>query len=63
MPNRQQRHSISGETIKMLTCDVCGRMFSGFSFVETIEEYLCENCASGYDPDESDDEFMDDIDA
>ncbi|MFO0919672.1 MAG: hypothetical protein U0872_15345 [Planctomycetaceae bacterium] len=56
----KRRRSISGEPIKMLACDSCGRLFTEFQFVETIEELLCEYCASGCDPDDSDDEFMDD---
>lgn len=32
-------------------CDSCGRTFHEFEFVETIEEFLCERCASGIDPD------------
>lgn len=52
----KRRHSISGEPIKMLACDECGRMFTEFEFVETIEELLCQYCASGYDPDDPDDD-------
>lgn len=32
-------------------CDTCGCWFSWFEFAETIEEYLCEHCASGVGPD------------
>lgn len=36
----------------MLTCDICGRRLPESCFVETIEEYLCEDCASGLQPDD-----------
>jgi DNA-directed RNA polymerase subunit RPC12/RpoP len=38
-------------------CDQCGRTFHEFEFVETIEEMLCQYCASGI---EEDDDFDDD---
>lgn len=44
----------------MFTCDTCGRQFSEFEFVETIEEFLCEECASGISADDVDEEFEDD---
>lgn len=44
--------------ITWLTCDTCGQRKTEWEFVETIEEYLCESCASGLD--EDDDEFHDD---
>jgi len=50
----KRRRSISGEPIAMIPCDECGRLFTEFEFVETIEEFLCERCASGHDPDEDD---------
>jgi len=34
----------------MPRCDSCGREVSWAELVETIEEYLCENCASGIGP-------------
>ena len=41
------------------TCDTCGRWFLFHEFVETIEEMLCESCASGIDPDEPDEDDCD----
>lgn len=38
------------------TCDTCGRWFTFFEFAETIEEYLCEECASGVSADEHEDD-------
>lgn len=45
-------------------CDHCGRWFTWFEFAETIEEHLCEECASGIgDDDEFDSgELQDDHD-
>lgn len=39
-------------------CDSCGRWFAWCEFVETIEEHLCEECASGIYEDEPDDDGM-----
>lgn len=36
-------------------CDVCGEWCSWDEMVETIEEYLCDRCASGIDDEEDDD--------
>lgn len=35
-------------------CDTCGRWFFWHEFVETIEEVLCEDCASGVSEDDHD---------
>lgn len=43
--------------MRQFRCDSCGRMFYEFEFVETIEEFLCERCASGIDLDEEFDDF------
>lgn len=32
-------------------CDSCGSIVHWSQLVETIEEYLCEQCASGIGPD------------
>lgn len=40
-------------------CDTCGRMFAEFELVETIEEYLCEECASGITDEEMDEDYLD----
>lgn len=43
----------------MFECDTCGRTFAECEFVETIEEFLCQWCASGIDEDECDDDYDD----
>lgn len=43
-----------GQTL--VPCDQCGRLYTFFELAETIEEYLCEACASGIDPDDPDDD-------
>ena len=35
---------------QMLQCDSCGQYFTAFEMAETIEEMLCEYCASGIGP-------------
>lgn len=37
---------------ELFKCDTCGRLYSEFEFVETIEEMLCERCASGIEDEE-----------
>lgn len=44
------------EALFFFKCETCGREFHEFEFVETIEEWLCERCASGIE-DDVDDEF------
>lgn len=44
---------------RLVPCDSCGRMFTEFEFVETIEEWLCAICASGIDPDDDEEAFHD----
>lgn len=46
--------STNGEETEGAICDQCGRWFGWFDFVETIEEYLCEECASGITSDDND---------
>lgn len=36
-------------------CDVCGRPTAAADCVETIEEWLCAECASGISDDQDDD--------
>lgn len=36
-------------------CDSCGEWYSWHELAETIEEYLCEDCASGMTDSELDD--------
>ena len=40
-------------------CDTCGRWFTFWEMAETIEEYLCEECASGISDDDCDDDSYD----
>lgn len=35
------------ETHDLVQCDTCGRWFTFYELAETIEERLCEYCASG----------------
>ena len=35
----------------LMRCDHCGGYYSEFEFAETIEEHLCERCASGIEED------------
>lgn len=39
----------------LFKCDQCGGYFAEIEFAETIEEMLCEQCASGIDDDREDD--------
>lgn len=43
--------------LQYFKCDSCGGTFAEAEFVETIEEMLCERCASGIDEDDADDEW------
>jgi hypothetical protein len=38
-------------------CDTCGRWYAFCEMAETLEEYLCESCASGIDPDDLADSY------
>lgn len=48
--------------ITMLTCDQCGGTFAECEFAETIEEFLCERCASGIEEDDCDEGCHDGFD-
>lgn len=50
---------MSDEGQKMVPCDQCGRYYTFYELAETIEEYLCEACASGIDPEDPDDYYPD----
>jgi len=38
-----------GEVMKYFRCDTCGNQYAEGEFAETIEEMLCQWCASGID--------------
>ena len=40
-----------------LKCDDCGELLPESCFVETLEEYLCENCASGVNENDDRDDY------
>lgn len=44
-----------------LTCDHCGRTLPEAYFAETIEEYLCETCASGVGHERDDEDFLEEL--
>lgn len=44
-----------------LICDQCGELRHISEFVETIEEYLCEYCASGLPDDDHEYDDWDDL--
>ena len=43
--------------LELVPCDTCGELYTFFELAETIEEYLCERCASGIE--EYDEDFHD----
>lgn len=47
--------------VPLVRCDQCGLECTEYEMAETIEEYLCEQCASGmnYDGDPADFGFAD----
>lgn len=53
-----------GATHEGAYCDKCWRWFAWSEFVETIEERLCEECASGISEEDHDDtwDYEDDDD-
>lgn len=44
-------------------CDTCGRCLAECEFAETVEEFLCQWCASGIDEAEGDDEISEHLEA